>query len=101
MGDAMGGQVVAQVRAWRRQLKVSDGIYVYKELHATEFVAGRGRIAPRPVTKFRRSQVFCETLDLVTTLPGAHNWQNAAAAYAVVTFFCVSSERCARIRLLD
>jgi Protein of unknown function (DUF3800) len=58
------------VRQWRRDLKRSDGIYVYKELHATEFVAGRGRIAPKVVSKHRRSQIFGEALDVVATLPG-------------------------------
>jgi hypothetical protein len=64
-------EAFAAVRAWRRGLKASDGIYVYKELHATDFVAGRGRIAPKVVGKFRRSQIFGEALDLVTQLPGA------------------------------
>ena len=59
------------MRAWRRRLKASDGIYVYKELHATDFVAGRGRIAPRSIGKYRRSQIFLEALDLVAGLPGA------------------------------
>jgi len=64
-------QAFADVRAWRRRLKASDGIYVYKEFHATDFVAGRGRIAPRPIGKYRRSQIFFEALDLVAGLPGA------------------------------
>lgn len=40
-------QAFAAVRAWRRGLKASDGIYVYKELHATDFVAWRGRMEIR------------------------------------------------------
>jgi Protein of unknown function (DUF3800) len=43
---------------WRRALKRSDGILVYKEFHATEFVAGRGRLGPTVVTKYRRSVIF-------------------------------------------
>lgn len=62
----------AAVRAWRRTLKAGDGIFVYRELHATDFVAGRGRVAPKVVGKFRRSQIFGEALDLVAALPGAH-----------------------------
>jgi hypothetical protein len=60
----------AIVRQWRRDLKGSDGIYVYKEFHATDFVAGRGRISTGTVGKRRRSQIFGEALSLVTKLPG-------------------------------
>jgi len=61
----------ADVRRWRRDLKTSDGIYVYKEFHATDFVAGRGRLSTGTVGKYRRSQIFREALDLVAKLPGA------------------------------
>lgn len=59
-----------QVRSFRRELKKSDGIFVYKELHAWKFVSGRGRIADRVVPKGRRCQLFKEALKLVAGLPG-------------------------------
>ena len=59
-----------QVRDFRRDLKNSDGIYVYKEFHATDFVAGRGNIADRVVPKGRRCALFGETLELIARLPG-------------------------------
>lgn len=59
------------VREFRRKLKKSDGIYVYKEFHAWKFVSGRGQIADRVVPKGRRCQIFREALKLVTDLPGA------------------------------
>jgi hypothetical protein len=59
------------VRDYRRELKNRFGIFTTKELHATDFVAGRGRISPRTVSKGIRARIFHETLDLVTTLPGA------------------------------
>jgi hypothetical protein len=68
----------AAVRRWRQRLKATDGIYIYKEFHATDFVAGRGRIATRLVTKHRRSQIFCEALDLVAALPGASLFNSIA-----------------------
>jgi hypothetical protein len=43
---------------WRRALKRQDGILVYREFHATEFVVGRGRLGPNIVTKYRRSVIF-------------------------------------------
>lgn len=58
-------QVFRNVRAWRKELKKSDGIYMYKELHATDFVSGRGRIAPKPVAKFRRCQIYRNALKLL------------------------------------
>ena len=57
------------IREYRRGLKKSDGIYVYKEFHAWKFVSGRGRISDRVVTKARRIEIFNETLGLMKDLP--------------------------------
>ena len=62
----------AAVKQHRRALKVSDGMLVTKELHATDFVAGRGRIGFRVVPKGRRCQIFRETLELLAGLPNVH-----------------------------
>jgi hypothetical protein len=61
-----------QIRAFRRRLRDSDGIFVRKELHAWELVSGRGRISPSVVTKYRRSRIFMEALQLVAQLPDVH-----------------------------
>lgn len=61
----------ASLKEFRRGLKRTYGIYVYKELHAWKFVSGRGNIADRVVTKFQRAAIFQQTLDLVARLPGA------------------------------
>ena len=58
-----------QLREYRRQLKASDGIFVRKELHAWKFVSGRGRVADRIVTKYRRSEIFKEMLALAASMP--------------------------------
>jgi hypothetical protein len=42
---------------------------ITKELHATDFVAGRGRLGPQVITKGRRCQIFLETLQMVANLP--------------------------------
>lgn len=57
------------IRGFRRALKQSDGMYVTKELHATDFVAGRGKVGTEIVTKARRSQIFAETLRMTAALP--------------------------------
>lgn len=59
----------AQLLDFRRALKKTDGIFITKELHATEFVAGRGRIANDTVTKARRCEIFAETLRHIASLP--------------------------------
>jgi len=58
-----------RIRDYRRTLKKSDGIYITKELHATDFVAGRGHIAPSVVAKGRRCAIFAEALEMVAALP--------------------------------
>jgi len=62
--------VFQMIRQFRRELKKTDGIYVYTELHAWKFVSGRGKIADRIVPKGRRCQIFKDTLQLVASLPG-------------------------------
>lgn len=57
------------LRSFRRALKQSDGIFVRKELHAWKFVSGRGRVADRIVTKYRRAEIFKEMLQLAAHLP--------------------------------
>jgi hypothetical protein len=42
---------------------------VTKELHATDFVAGRGRIGTQVVAKGRRCEIFRLTLEVVASLP--------------------------------
>jgi hypothetical protein len=58
------------VRAHRKSLKQRYGIYIRKEVHARDFVAGRGKIADRIITKFERVQIFKSLLTLVAELPG-------------------------------
>ena len=58
-----------KVKQFRHDLQMSDGIHVYTEFHAWEFVSGRGKIADDIVTKWRRCQIFKQTLQMVTTLP--------------------------------
>ena len=59
------------VRDFRRDLKRTYGIYIYKELHAWKFVSGRGQIAPGFVTKAQRATIFRSALEMMTNLPGA------------------------------
>ncbi|MFQ5642016.1 MAG: DUF3800 domain-containing protein [bacterium] len=60
-----------EIKQFRRDLKQSDGIYVYTELHAWKFVSGRGHIADRVVAKGRRCQIFMDALRQVANLPDA------------------------------
>jgi hypothetical protein len=58
------------VKDYRRKLKKEHGIFVTKELHATEFVAGRGKISTETVTKGTRCRLFRETLAFVAQIKG-------------------------------
>ncbi len=60
----------SMVRDFRRNLRLSDGIFVRTELHAWKFVSGRGRIADTVVTKGRRCAIFVQALQLIASLPG-------------------------------
>lgn len=62
-------RLLDEVIDFRRALRLSDGIYVKKELHATDFVAGRGNLGA-VVTKFRRARIFDETLDFIASRKG-------------------------------
>lgn len=59
----------ATLKEFRRSLKRSDGMFVTKELHATEFVAGRGRVGNQIVPKGRRCELFRNTLGMIASLP--------------------------------
>lgn len=60
----------AAIREWRRALKASDGIHITKELHAVDFVTGRGNVGVSIVTKWRRCEIFKEGLSLLTSQRG-------------------------------
>lgn len=59
-----------RVKLYRSFLKEKHGIYVRKEFHATEFVGGRGKIAPNTVPKEKRVRIYNQALTAITRLPG-------------------------------
>ena len=59
-----------RIVAHRTRIKTYYGIFLRTELHATDFVHGRGKIGNRDVTKWERGRIFCDTLGLVARLPG-------------------------------
>jgi hypothetical protein len=59
------------VQSYRKHLKTRYGIFTSKELHATQFVAGRGRIAPTVIPKGLRAAIFREYVQIHTAIPGA------------------------------
>jgi hypothetical protein len=62
-------RILNEIIEFRRALRQSDGIHVKKELHATDFVAGRGNLGA-VVSKFRRARIFDETLDFIASRRG-------------------------------
>jgi hypothetical protein len=57
------------IRDHRRELREKHGLFMTKEIHAREFVAGRGRVSDRIIGKYQRSQIFLGLLQLVARLP--------------------------------
>jgi hypothetical protein len=68
--DTQWRECFRMLKSHRQDLRRRFGIYVRKELHATELVAGRGQLADRVVTKHQRSVVFQETIHLIANMPG-------------------------------
>jgi hypothetical protein len=56
---------------YRKHLKKSFGIFTSKEFHATDFVSGRGRIAPKAIAKWHRCNIFKESMQVFSALDGA------------------------------
>jgi hypothetical protein len=54
----------------RKAMNTTDGIYVRKELHATDWNAGKGWIAPTAIPKQRRADLFAYWVAGITLLPG-------------------------------
>jgi len=57
------------IREHRAQLKRTYGIFMRKEVHATDLVRGKGRISEKIITKWQRSRIFFGLLELVANLP--------------------------------
>lgn len=62
---------LARLRAFRRALRGTDGIYTNAELRAWKFVSGRGRPGDGIVPKARRVHIYREFLAAISSLPGA------------------------------
>jgi hypothetical protein len=54
-------------KTFRETLKTAHGVYVKKEFRASEFVAGKGKIANRSVDKATRAKIFEEAIKFVAT----------------------------------
>jgi hypothetical protein len=59
----------AYLKQLRDALKASDGIHTTVELHATDFLGGRGEIAPAIISKARRAGLFNWYLDQLASMP--------------------------------
>ncbi len=56
------------LKGWRKKLNQTDGIYVRKEFHATDFVSGRGRLTAQGyINKWRRAQIFHSHFELLAS----------------------------------
>ena len=73
--------IYARIQAFRQYICNEYGIQLYKELHATKFVNGRGEFAKdKIVTKFQRSEIFKLCLKTIATehKTGIHTFSSLA-----------------------
>lgn len=56
---------------FRRRIRDEHGVYTTIEMHATDWIGGRGTIAPRTVRRDERAAIFREALVHFTALPEA------------------------------
>ena len=70
IADTDWKEALTTIKQYRRELKKQHGIYVTKEFHATDFVGGRGKIAPGSVMKGIRCAIFRDTLKMIAGLKG-------------------------------
>ena len=56
--------------AMRRDMKLSHGIYTRLELHATDWLGGRGTVSPNTVVRTERAKLFNHVLEQIIKLPG-------------------------------
>lgn len=57
------------LRGMLRDMEKSDGIYCRRELHATEFVSGRGKISSQTIPKAARCRLFNYVLSAIARMP--------------------------------
>jgi Protein of unknown function (DUF3800) len=71
-------KVLKNLLAMRRWLREKEGIYVKVELHATDFVYGKGRISANRIYQADRCRIFNEILTEMAKIPSIRLY-NAAA----------------------
>ena len=73
--------------AMRRAMKASHGIYTRTELHATDWLGGRGNVAPNTVRRMERMALFDFVLDSLVKLPDVAIFNAHAPRAAEETLF--------------
>jgi len=62
-------QALNQLVEFRRTIRTSDGIFASIEMHATDWIGGRGNISHNTVLKSTRARIFRLFLEEITKLP--------------------------------
>lgn len=59
-----------ELKAYRQSIRDEHGVYMKKELHAWEFISGRGKYGPERISIEDRVKMFFHCLNVVADLPG-------------------------------
>jgi hypothetical protein len=71
-------EAIEKVKAFRRDLRKSDGVGTHREIHARDLVSGRGTLAVDkkgqriPISNRRRVEIYTDLLRLTSELPSIH-----------------------------
>lgn len=66
--DHSFAEAFGRVKQFRRAIKESDGMLLRKEIHAREFVKGKGQLGPTTISKGRRCAIYKDLLTLLNSL---------------------------------
>jgi hypothetical protein len=58
-----------RVKTLRKRMRQTYGLYLTKEIHAHDLLAGKGRLSAGIITKHQRSRIFYEMLECVAAMP--------------------------------
>ncbi|HUG44936.1 MAG TPA: hypothetical protein VMK31_00280 [Sphingomicrobium sp.] len=63
-------EALEQLIQFRRNMKFIYGVYTTIEFHATDWLGGRGNVAPKTVLRSERAKIFRMALRHFAKLPG-------------------------------
>lgn len=61
-------EITSKIQFLRRRMRKAEGIFIAKELHASEFVAGKGIVSSKIILKEKRAEIFKKVMHSIVWL---------------------------------